>query len=129
MPLQLTFPKSGAEIKQAIGRRLEQLQTRLAGRSRQVDELMDDRRRLRSYLIRSTEQPWVHGARPGASAQLAGAGDISSEERDEIRQLCTRVNQIEQEIKRLTGDSLAMTWSVHSLYRQWLTCGLLERPH
>jgi hypothetical protein len=101
MPLQLTFPKSGADIKLAITRRLEQLQARLAGRSRQLDDLIADRRRLRSYLIRSTEQPWIHGARP-ASAQLAAANDISSEERDEIRQLCTRINQIEQEIKRLT---------------------------
>lgn len=55
MPLELTFPKSGAEIKEAIGRRLEQLQARLTRRSRQLDELMDDRQRLRSYLIRSIE--------------------------------------------------------------------------
>jgi len=29
MPLELTFPKSGAEIGETIGRRLEKLQTRL----------------------------------------------------------------------------------------------------
>jgi hypothetical protein len=102
MPLELTFPKSGAEIREAIGRRLEQLQARLTRRSRQLDELMDDRQRLRSYLIRSIEQPWAHNVRPGTSSHLASPTDISSEERDEIRQLCRRVNEIEQEIKRLT---------------------------
>jgi DNA repair exonuclease SbcCD ATPase subunit len=102
MPLELTFPKSGAEIREAIGRRLEQLQARLTRRSRQLDELMDDRQRLRSYLIRSIEQPWVHNVRPGTSVHLASPTDISSEERDEIRQLCRRLNEIEQEIKRLT---------------------------
>jgi hypothetical protein len=102
MPLELTFPKSGADIKEAIGRRLEHLQARLTRRSRQLDELMDDRQRLRSYLIRSIEQSWVHNARPGTSSHLASPTDISSEERDEIRQLCRRVNEIEQEIKRLT---------------------------
>ena len=102
MPLELTFPKSGAEIKEAIGRRLEQLQARLTRRSKQLDELMDDRQRLRSYLIRGNEQPWGHNVRPGTSSHLASPTDISSEERDEIRQLCRRVNEIEQEIKRLT---------------------------
>ena len=53
-------------------------------------------------LIRSIEQPWVHNVRPGTSSHLASPTDISSEERDEIRQLCRRVNEIEQEIKRLT---------------------------
>ena len=102
MPLELTFPKSGAEIREAIGRRLEQLQARLTRRSEQLDELMNDRKRLRSYLIRSSEQPWGHNVGPGASGHLASLTDISSEERDEIRQLCRRVNEIEQEIKRLT---------------------------
>ena len=44
----------------------------------------------------------MHNVRPGTSSHLASPTDISSEERDEIRQLCRRVNEIEQEIKRLT---------------------------
>ena len=102
MPLQLTFRKTGLEIKDAIGRRMEQLQARLSRRRTQLDELMNDRQRLRSYLVRSAKQPWMHGVRSGEAAQLASASDISSEELEEIRQLCTRINEIEQEIKRLT---------------------------
>jgi hypothetical protein len=102
MPLELTFPKNGAEIKAAIGGRLGQLQSRLGARNLELERLMGDRKRLRSYLIRSTEQEWGRKHMQGAASALYSPDDISSEERDEIKQLCSRINEIEQEIRRLT---------------------------
>jgi hypothetical protein len=102
MPLELTFSKTGAEIKVAIGRRIEQLQSRLNARNRELERLMEDKKRLRSYLVRSTEQSWGSHRLPGAPPSLYSSEDISSEERDEIKQLCSRISEIEQEIRRLT---------------------------
>ena len=102
MPLELTFTKTGAEIREAIGSRLKQLQSRLAARNSELEKLMNDPQRLRSYLVRSAEKPWTSHGMPGAAPLLHAASDISSEEREEIKQLCSRISEIEQEVRRLT---------------------------
>lgn len=56
-------------------------------------------RRVRSYLVRNTQPAYGHGGGRGYS--LYGKDDISSEEREEIDQLCRRIYEIEQEIYRL----------------------------
>jgi len=91
--------KTGGEIKAAIASRMAQLRARLAKRNGDLDALMADRPRLRSYLVRSTESSWRgHG---GGAAPLYSREDISSEEKEEIQQLCRRVFEIEQELRRL----------------------------
>jgi hypothetical protein len=102
MPLELTFTKTGAEIKEAIGNRLKQLQARLTARNADLNQLMDDRTKLRSYLVRSSETNWGSHGVPQGAPMLHAASDISSEERDEIKQLCARISEIEQEMRRLT---------------------------
>ncbi|MBZ0317152.1 MAG: hypothetical protein K8L91_12090 [Anaerolineae bacterium] len=95
----LRFQKTGREIKLAIQKRREGLVARLGKRNETLEEFLKDSRRVRSYLIRSTEPTYGHGGGRGYS--LYGKDDISSEEREEIDQLCRRIYEIEQEIYRL----------------------------
>ncbi len=95
----LVFVKSGKEIKAAIQTRRAQLQQRLEKRNRALDKFMKDPAKVRSYLVRSSSPEFGgHGGRPYS---LYGKNDISSEERQEIEQLCRRIHDIEQELYRL----------------------------
>ena len=100
MPLELTFKKSGKEIKQAISKKVEQLQLRLDKRNKDLDRFIDDRKKVRSFLVRSNIAQWSEHYR--GVAPLYPKGDISSEEIEETLQLCRRIFEIEQEIYRLT---------------------------
>jgi hypothetical protein len=99
MDAEIRFRKSGKEIKGAIGNRVSQLQQRLAKRNAVLNDFMRDTRRLRSYLVRSAQPVWAHQAR--SESTLFGKDDISSEEKEEIAQLCRRIYEIEQELHRL----------------------------
>lgn len=94
----IAFRKTGAEIKAAVERRREQVRQRLEKRNAALDEFMQNPRRVRSYLIRSSQAQWGHGQRGYA---LSSREDISSEEREEIDQLCQRIFEMEQELRRL----------------------------
>lgn len=95
----IVFRKTGKEIKAAIANRRAQLQQRLERRNQALDEFLKDARKVRSYLIRSTEPNWTHRVERGYV--LFGKDDISSEERQEIDQLCHRIFEMEQELHRL----------------------------
>ena len=100
MPIELSFRKTGKEIKQAVSKRIEQLQQRLDKRNRDLDRFMEDPKKVRSYIIRSSMWPqWEAHMRRAPS--LYSKEDVSSEERQEINQLCRRVFEIEQEIHHL----------------------------
>ncbi|MEM6784519.1 MAG: hypothetical protein AAF624_12385 [Bacteroidota bacterium] len=103
MPLRLAFKKSGKQIKEAIAGRLEKLGARLQKRNGELDAFMDNRAKLRSYLVRLGESSWsLHTARAnGKPAPLYSKEDISSEEKEEVKQLCQRIFEIEQEMRRL----------------------------
>jgi hypothetical protein len=92
----LTFHKTGREIKSAAAKRLEQIRQRLERRNQALDEFMRDPERVRSYLVRSSRQVWSHGG-----PTLYSQGDVSSEQMEEIRQLCERIFALETEEKRL----------------------------
>lgn len=94
----MTFVKTGAEIKAAIGKRVESLQSRLNRRNEGLDALMKDSGRLRSYLVRSSVRTGGHGY---GAATLYSEHDISSEEKEEIQQMCRRIFELEQELHRL----------------------------
>jgi hypothetical protein len=99
MDTNIVFQKTGAEIKAAVEKRREQVQQRLDRRNAALDHFMEDPRRVRSYLIRSARPPqWSHGER---GYVLVSADDISSEEREEIDQLCQCIYEMEQELRRL----------------------------
>ena len=100
MALELRFRKTGKEIKSALRNRVSQLEQRLVKRNAMLDDFMQDKKKVRSYLIRSTQQTWM-GHRQGEKA-LFSQEDISSEEKEEIAQLCRRIYEIEQELHRLT---------------------------
>ena len=98
MTLEIRFTKSGKEIKASIGRRIDQLRERLERRNQALDEFIRDPTKVRSYLLRSTTPNYMHGR---TAAVLYSANDISSEEKEEIGQMCRRVFEIEQELHRL----------------------------
>ncbi|MEM1027113.1 MAG: hypothetical protein AAGJ38_03430 [Planctomycetota bacterium] len=95
----VVFTKSGKEIKQAVSGRIEQLRGRLEKRNLDLEEFMKDTQKLRSFLIRSSVHEFRgHGTH---ASTLYSQDDISSEEKDRIKQICARVFEIEQEIHRL----------------------------
>ena len=99
MPIQITFHKTGKEIKQAIAQRQQQLQSRLDKRNQMLNDFMQDAKKVRSYMVRSSRYDYSHGGRSGYV--LFSQDDISSEEKQEIQQLCNRIFEIEQELHRL----------------------------
>jgi hypothetical protein len=100
IPVELTFKKGGKEIKQAIAKKFEQLQFRLDKRNEYLDGFLDDRKKVRSFLVRSNTAQWSEHYR--GFAPFHPKGDISSEGIEETLQLCRRGFEIEQEIYRLT---------------------------
>ncbi len=101
MPLELTFRKTGKEIRTAIENRVTALESRLSKRNHDLDSFMNERVKLRSYLVRSSELPWGGHVRGDRPAPLYTEKDISSEEKEETLQLCRRIFEIEQELNRL----------------------------
>ncbi len=96
--MNIVFRKTGKEIKSAITNRRTQLEQRLQQRNEALNHFLKDVQKVRSYLIRSTRPDYGHG---GRGYVLYGKDDISSEERQEIDQLCQRIFEIEQELHRL----------------------------
>ncbi len=96
--MNIVFRKTGKEIKAAIINRRSQLEQRLKQRNEFLDGFLKDTPKVRSYLVRSTRPDYGHGSN---GYVLYGKDDISSEERQEIDQLCQRIFEIEQELYRL----------------------------
>lgn len=96
--MNIVFRKTGKEIKAAITNRRMQLEQRLKQRNESLDRFLKDIQKVRSYLVRSTRPDYGHGS---GGYVLYGKDDISSEERQEIDQLCQRIFEIEQELHRL----------------------------
>ena len=98
-PQGVTFRKSGRDIKAAVANRCRELQGRLDRRNSSLDKFLDDRQLVRAYLIRSSVMTFdMH---TGQGEFLVRKDDISSEQMDEIKQLCHRILEIEQELHRL----------------------------
>lgn len=98
MAIEIKFRKNGKEIKAAIVDRISQLQERLEKRNTALDNFMRDPKKVRSFLLRNTIPNYGHGRQPST---LFSKDDISSEEKEEISQLCRRIFEIEQELHRL----------------------------
>src|SRR5262249_48591331 len=93
LPTVINFIKTGAEIKRAIQNRLADLEARLAKRNAMLDELLNDKARLRDYLVRMPNCPF----RVGGQAPV----DVPSEDHQEIMELCRRIGVIEGELLQL----------------------------
>lgn len=91
----LKFAKNGTEVKAAIEVRLEDLQTRLAKRDAELTEIMSDKDRLRSFLLRDRDRDAYY-----RTSQVKV--EIPSEDHQRISELCTRMSLIEQEIGKLS---------------------------
>ncbi len=96
----LIFIKTGKEVKAAVQTRKVQLQSRLEKRNTALDVFLKDTRKVRSYIVRGKGAS--RGHMRGTSAVLVGADEISSEEQQEIQQLCARIHEIEQELHQLS---------------------------
>lgn len=97
--MNIVFRKTGKEIKAAVTNRRTQLEQRLKQRNEALDLFLQDTPKVRSYLVRGTQPDYSH--RGSGGYVLAGKDDISSEERQEMDQLCQRIFEIEQELHRL----------------------------
>ena len=104
--MNLVFNKTGLEIKTAIAKRMYELQVRLDRRNLVLAEFMADAVKVRSYLIRSSQSNWGHD---GRTSSMYGANVISSEEQQEMAQLCQRIFEIEQELQRLNLIAVHLT--------------------
>ena len=98
--MNIVFKKTGKEIKSAISNRRTQLESRLNSRNKTLNDFIQNPEKVRSYLTRNTKPDYSHHGRMGYV--LYGKDDISSEERQEIDQLCQRIFEIEQELHRLS---------------------------
>jgi len=99
--MTITFKKTGKEIKTSITSRLTAIQSRLEKRNRELDELLEHPKKIRSYILRNTQANYNHGVRFGNSGQLYGSEHISSEEVEEINQMCKRIMELENAITKL----------------------------
>ena len=99
MEMEIRFRKSGKEIKQALESRVVKIEQRLTKRNAVLEEFMRDSKRVRSYLVRSAQFPWMPHGR--GEQGLYSQEDISSEEKEEVAQICRRVFELEQELHRL----------------------------
>ena len=125
--MDIEFTKAGAQIKDAVVARRSALRARLESRNAALDELVGDPRRVRSYLVRSATVNYGHGSR---GSTLWGRDDISSEEMEEISQLCRRVFELEQEIRRLDmiAAHLSDTDEFTLTYEQLVGYGFTTAP-
>ncbi len=69
MPLEIKFRKTGREIREAVAKRVEQLKSRLEHRNAELEKLMGNRAKLRSYLIRSTQPEFMGHGRAAAQPE------------------------------------------------------------
>ncbi len=93
--LDIRFFKTGAQIKVAAAGYVEQLQQRLDRRNELLDEFMNDRQMVRSFLVRSSKGSWGHGSFTWPKDAIA------SEQLEETRQLCERIYDLERQIYQL----------------------------
>lgn len=95
-----SFIKSGTEFKIVLSKKIAELKNRLEKRNLILEELLNDKKRLRSYLLRSAK-PDNHGHRGQLTGRFNSYGQehIGIEEVEEIKHLCSRIFQIEEEIK------------------------------
>lgn len=77
------------------------LEARLVKRNVEFDKLLEDPKRISSYILRNTQTNYSHGQRFSSGGPLYGRDHSSSEEVEEINQLCTRAMEIGQEVSRL----------------------------
>lgn len=97
-----TFEKSGKEFKQVLEIKISELKSRLSRRNIILDELLNDKKRLRSYLLRSGADLNEGNYHRGGFPTSYSRNHIGIEEVEEIKQLCNRIFQIENEIKTYT---------------------------
>lgn len=90
----IKFKKTGRETKDAIGRRITELNLRLSKRNKELDAVMNDKVLLRSFLVREPRNDYPH---PGQMK-----AEMPSEEHQRITELCRRIQSIEQEIAELS---------------------------
>ena len=101
-----TFRKKGKEFKVVLNKKIAELEARLIKRNAILEDLLNDKKRLRSYLLRSgdTQTAGQSNYRGRANAWMNNVisydkEHIGIEEVEEIKHLCGRIFQIEIEKK------------------------------
>src|SRR5947209_4748480 len=88
------FKKTGREVRTAIDQRISELKQRLSKRDRELEEVMNNKPLLRSYLVREPRNDYPHSAQSKA--------EMPTEDHQRITELCRRIQAIEQEITGLS---------------------------
>ena len=88
------FKKTGRQVKAAIKQRVTELRKRLIKRDRELAAVMNDKRLLRSFLVREANNDYPH------SSQMKA--EMPTEEHQRITELCRRIQVIEREIAELS---------------------------
>ncbi len=99
MTKDIIFRKTGAEIKESVRRRCQQLQQRLNRRNTALAEFLQNPELVRSYIVR-TAGGGVN-VRYHQSEPILGPLDIPGEQIQEIHKIAQRIYELEQEIRRL----------------------------
>ena len=94
---KIRFKKTGKTIKASIEIRCQDLEGRLALRNEGLEKLLDDRQKVRSYMLRQSQGMRHEYGNP----PIMTDNHILSEEVEEINQMCKRLYQLEQEIGQL----------------------------
>ena len=94
----IRFQKSGKEIKASIEVRCTELKERLDNRNIGLEEVLNDRAKVRSYMLRQGQTGFRYEYE---DPPIITKNDIPSEEIEEISQMCKRIYEIEQEINKL----------------------------
>ena len=95
----ITFKKTGREIKVAAQERVAELQKRLVHRESKLEEFMNDRNRMKHYILRVSAMEYDN--HDGMSYIPRGRDDISQEEVEDTVQLCKRIMQLRNAIQTL----------------------------
>jgi CII-binding regulator of phage lambda lysogenization HflD len=119
--LGVKFTKNGKEVKSAISKRLSDLQKRLEKRNIELDEIMSDKTRLRSYLVRNKDDDYPHGG------QIKH--ELPTEDHQRIGELCKRICLIEKEMKQLeiSQDNIKDEQEFELMYDDLISLGFGPR--
>ena len=95
------FRKTGSEIKATVARRIKLVEESLAERNAHLEQFIDDRKLIRSYMIRSCASGFRRRADSTLSAGDSDLPIIRSEVMADIRRTCERIAELEEERRTL----------------------------
>lgn len=95
------FRKKGSEIKSAVAGQIKMVEVSLAERNAHLEHFIDDRKLIRSYMIRSCASVFRRRADSTLNARDPDLPVIRGEVMADIRRTCERIAELEEERRTL----------------------------